>query len=253
MPVHPSPAIAVRMLGQELTKLRNQAGLNLADVDARMPDMSVSKLSRMERGEGAKPKIRDIEALLTEYGADPETAASIRALTDAAREAHRWFNPGVLPKPWRPLMALEESAVRHRNWECQHIPGLLQTKMYARAILETNTDASPEDVEARLQHRMNRQTALTHKDPVHLWAILDEDVLHRPVGGIDVMQAQLQHLLDIARRRNVTVQVIPRTVGAHGGMATGFMILDFAEDAGPPAIYLDTVTGGLRTAQPSEV
>lgn len=250
MPVEQSPAIAARMLGQELTKLRTRAHLSLADVDARIPDMSVSKLSRMERGDGAKPRIRDIEALLAEYEADKETVTSIMALTDAAREAQRWYNPGVLFKPFRPLMALEESAVRHRDWECQHVPGLLQTREYARAILETNTDASPDEVEHRLQHRMNRQAVLTH---VHLWAILDEDVLHRPVGGLDVMQAQLGHLLSMANRRNVTLQVVPRSVGAHGGMAMGFMMLDFADGAGPSAVYLETATGGMRTSQPAEV
>jgi transcriptional regulator with XRE-family HTH domain len=253
MTTEQSPAIAARMLGQELTKLRTRAGLNLSDVDGQLPDMSVSKLSRLERGEFAKPKIRDIEALLAEYGADGETSASLMALTHAAREAQRWFNPGVLPKPWRPLMALEESAVRHRDWECQHVPGLLQTESYARAILETNPDASPDEVDHRLHHRMSRQNGVTGPNAVRLWAIIDEDVLHRPVGGVDVMQAQLGRLLDLARRSNVTIQVVPREAGAHGGMAVGFMLLDFAEEAGPPAVYLDTVTGGLRTSQSAEV
>lgn len=250
MSVQQSPAIAARMLGQELIKLRTQAGLSLADVDTRIPDMSMSKLSRIEHGDGAKPKIRDIEALLTEYEADKDTVSSIMALTEAAREAQRWFHPGVLSKPFRPLMALEESAVRHRDWECQHVPGLLQTKEYARAILETNIDASPDEVELRLHHRMSRQTVLTH---LQLWAMLDEDVLHRPVGGIDVMQAQLAHLLDMSKRKNVTLQVVPRSVGAHAAMATGFMVLDFAGNAGPSAVYMDTVTGGMRTSQPDEV
>jgi transcriptional regulator with XRE-family HTH domain len=239
------------MLGLELTKLRNHARLSMAEVDARIPDMSESKLSRIEHGEGAKPKIRDIEALLGEYEADKETVASIMALTHAAREAQRWFNPGVLPKHWRPLMALEEAAVRHRNWECQHVPGLLQTKEYARAILETNTDASPKEVEHRLEHRLSRQAVLTD---VHLWALLDEDVLHRPVGGFDVMQAQLIHLIDTAKRRNVTVQVLPRSAGAHGGMCSSFMLLGFGENAGPSAVFVElALTGGLRSSQPSEV
>jgi hypothetical protein len=133
------------------------------------------------------------------------------------------------------------------------VPGLLQTEDYARAILETNIDASPDDVEVRLVYRMGRQVALTQHDPVRLWAILDEDVLHRPVGGPEVMRAQLGRLADAAKMRNVTVQIVPRAVGAHGGMAVGFMVLDFAEDAGPPAVYVHTLTGGLRTAQPAEV
>jgi transcriptional regulator with XRE-family HTH domain len=253
MTVPRSPAFAARMLGQELVKLRVQAGLSLADVDGRMPDMSVSKLGRLERGEGGKPKIRDVEALLVEYGADEETERSIRSLTDAARAAQRWFNPGVLTRSFRPLMALEESALRHRNWQCQHVPGLLQTEDYARAVLETNIDASPEEVEHRLRHRLHRQTLLDSDDPITLWAILDEDVLHRPVGGAEVMRAQLAHLSRAARKPHISVQVVPRDKGAHGGMGVGFMILDFPEEADMTAVYLDTVTGGLRSSQPQEI
>jgi transcriptional regulator with XRE-family HTH domain len=253
MTVQRSPAFAARMLGQELVKLRTRAGLNQTDVDERLPDMSVSKLSRLERGEGGKPKVRDIEALLIEYDADEETTSAIRTLTDAAREAQRWFNPAVLPRSWRPLMALEEAALRHRDWECQHVPGLLQTEDYAREILETNPEASPDEIEQRLQHRMSRQVVLTGDNPVQLWAILDEDVLHRPVGGAQVMRAQLTRLIEAAKQPMTTVQVIPRSIGAHIGMGAAFMVLDFAEDAGAPAVFLDTLTGGLRTSQPAEV
>jgi hypothetical protein len=248
-----SPAFAARMLGHELLALRNRHGLSLAEVDARIPDMSVSKLGRLERGEGAKPKIRDIEALLTEYAADAHTTEVIRALTNAARLAQRWFNPNVLPRSWRPLMALEAAALRHRNWQCQHIPGVLQDEDYARAILETNADASPDDVEHRLQHRLSRQALLTGDHPIQFWAIMDEDVVSRPVGGPEVMRTQLAGLVRAAKMPNVTIQVVPRSVGAHGGMRVGFMVLDFAEDSGPPAVFLDTATGGLRSSQPADV
>jgi transcriptional regulator with XRE-family HTH domain len=253
MTVPRSPAFAARMLGQELVKLRVQAGLTLAEVDGRMPDMSVSKLGRLERGEGGKPKIRDVEALLAEYGADEETARSIRSLTDEARVAQRWFNPGVLPRSFRPLIALEESASRHRAWECQHVPSLLQTEDYARAVLETNIDASPDDVDHRLRHRLHRQSVLDGEDPITLWAILDEDVLHRPVGSVEVMRDQLARLARAARKPHISVQVVPRDVGAHGGMGVGFMILDFPEEADMTAVYLDTVSGGIRSSQPREV
>lgn len=248
-----SPAFAARMLGQELVKLRAQAGLSLAEVDGRMPDMSVSKLGRLERGEGGKPKVRDIEALLTEYGADQETMRSIHSLTDAARAAQRWFNPGVLPRSFRPLMALEESAARHRAWECQYIPGLLQTEDYARAVLDTDIDATPDDVEHRLRHRLHRQAVLDGEDPITLCAILDEDVLHRPVGSAEMMREQLAYLSRAARKPHIGVQVVPRDIGAHGGMGIGFMILDFPEETDMTAVYLDTVTGGLRSSQPREV
>jgi hypothetical protein len=150
-------------------------------------------------------------------------------------------------------MALEEAAFRHRAWECQHVPGLLQTEDYARAILETNPDAGPDEVEHRLRYRLSRQAVLVGDSPLQLWAILDEDVLHRPVGGVEVMRAQLGRLVEAAKWSPVTVQVVPRSVGAHGGMCAGYMVLDFAEDTGTPAVYLETVTGGLRTSQPAEV
>jgi transcriptional regulator with XRE-family HTH domain len=251
MSIERSPAFAARMLGHELVKLRTHGKLSQADVDERLPDMSVSKLGRLERGEGGKPKIRDIEALVELYGADEETATAIRSLTAAAREAQRWFNPAVLSRSFRSLM--EEAAVRHRAWECQHVPGLLQTEDYARTILETNPEASPEEIEDRLQYRLGRQVVLGGDNPLQLWAILDEDVLHRPVGGSEVMRAQLVHIVEMAKLRTVTVQVVPRSVGAHFGMGAAFMMLDFAEEAGTPAVFLDTVTGGLRGSQSNDV
>ena len=95
---------------------------------------------------------------------------------------------------------------------------------------------------------------LTHDDPMRLWAIIDEDVLHRPVGGVDVMRTQLGKLAAATKRRNVTIQVVPRSVGAHGGMCTSFMLLDFTDGAGPPAVFVEmALTGGLRSSQSAEV
>jgi hypothetical protein len=93
---------------------------------------------------------------------------------------------------------------------------------------------------------------LTRKNPALLWAVIDEAVLHRPIGGESVMRAQLNHLAEKSDQPNITTQVIPFGAGAHPGLLGSFVVLDFAEPD-PPIVYLDTMVGELFLEKDTDV
>src|SRR5262249_28956337 len=142
-----------------------------------------------------------------------------------------------------------------RTYEVALIPGLLQTAGYTAAIFRAGQVL--EDGEAaitrRVEARLARQEILTREHPPHMWAVIDEAALLRLVGGPRVMAEQLCHIVEMAKRRNITIQVLPNSAGAHAAMACGFVILDFAGDLDPSIVYLETPTDNLFLERPEEV
>jgi transcriptional regulator with XRE-family HTH domain len=136
-------------------------------------------------------------------------------------------------------------------WLFQHslMPGLLQTEEYARAVLERHTNVTSEQVDERVAARMARQSVLERTSPPLVWVLLDENVLHREVGGARIMQEQMTHLAAMARRPNITVQVIPRQ-GAHVGLTGAFAL---AETADAFVGHLEHIADGLMTDSPAMV
>jgi hypothetical protein len=104
---------------------------------------------------------------------------------------------------------------------------------------------------------MARQAVLTRQPPPQLWAILDEDVLRRPVGGPDVLRRQLLRLIEASERSMVTIQILPFSVGAHPGLAGSFMVLEFAgAESGAsdqPLVYSEGLTGGVFRSKPEDL
>ena len=120
------------------------------------------------------------------------------------------------------------------------VPGLLQTEDYARAVNLPYPGRSADDVAALVAARMERQAILDRKNPPWLWVVLDEQVLHRNIGGAEVMHAQLTRLAECASRPRITIQVIPAN-RTHPGLAGAFVV---AENSQPPAVvYLDGAEG----------
>jgi hypothetical protein len=111
------------------------------------------------------------------------------------------------------------------------VPGLLQTADYARTLFEAWRSA-PDDGELDdlVTARMGRQSIFERPKPPALWVILDEAVLHRCVGSAKIMYDQLAHVVRMSDRVNVTVQVVPGSVGAHVGLLGGFAIASGAFD-----------------------
>jgi transcriptional regulator with XRE-family HTH domain len=240
------PTVLRILVGAQLRKLREARWITLEEA-ASVIRASASKMSRLETGRVGF-KDRDITDLLTFYGvSDPQQRKTLRDLARNASAQGWWHDySDILPTWFEAYVALEEAAIGIRAYEIQFVPGLLQTEEYARAVaLLGHPSPQTEDIERLVRLRMARQGLLSRAAPPHLWAVLDEAVLRRPVGRPGVMRAQLKHLLEAAERSNVTIQVIPFQVGGHAAAGGPFSILRFAEPDLPDVVYLEQLTSAL--------
>jgi len=204
-------------------------------------------MSRLETGRVGF-KSRDIADLLTLYGVTDEQERT--ALLELARQASAmgWWHDyaDIMPNWFEPYVGLEEAAASVRCYEIQFVPGLLQTADYARAVAMLGHPVGPaEEINRRVSLRMARQAVLTRANPTHLWAVLDEAALRRPIGRPDVMRGQLKHLIEISARPNVSLQIIPLNTGGHAAAGGPFSILRFGEPDLPDVVYLEQLTSAL--------
>ncbi|MGW3361495.1 helix-turn-helix domain-containing protein [Streptosporangium canum] len=148
--------------------------------------------------------------------------------------------------PWfRPWLDVEATAEALRTWEPLIVPGLLQTETYARAMLNGEPGVSPEQVEEHVTARMERQAILRRPKPPMLWVVLDEGVLHRPIGSPAVMTAQLEHLLQAGQAPRITIQVLPLRAYSTTGLLGGFVI---AQAQGTPdTAYIEAASDAQVT------
>jgi transcriptional regulator with XRE-family HTH domain len=237
-----SPTVRRRELGALLRILRTEKGLTVEQVAERLL-CSPSKVSRMETGHGlATP--RDIRDLCDLY--DVTDKVERERLTTLSRESmkHGWWKSYDLSN-FETYVGLEADAISIRRYQSSVIPGLLQTPEYARAMHEVVIPSlAPKEINEWLEVRMTRQRRLTQDPELRLWVVLDEAVLHRAVGGPKVMSAQLGQLIETTHLPNVTIQVIPYSVGAHPAMDSTFSLLDF-DGAVPSVVYVEGLVGRI--------
>jgi transcriptional regulator with XRE-family HTH domain len=248
------PTVLRLLLGAQLRKLREAKHISLEDA-GRQIRASHSKMSRLELGRVGF-KDRDITDLLTLYGVTgrPEIEA-LRALAKRANAQGWWHDYSDVLEGWfEAYVGLEEAASRIRAYELQFVPGLLQTPEYARAVtLLGHGGADGAEIDRRVSLRMARQALLDSPRAPHLWVVLDEAVLRRPVGRPDVMRGQLRHLLACAQRPGITLQVLPFRVGGHAAAGGPFSILRFAEPDLQDVVYIEQLTSALYLDKPVEV
>ena len=248
------PTVLRILLGAQLRRLREAKRITLEDA-GRVIRASHSKISRLETGRVGF-KDRDITDLLTFYGVtDEEDRGALRALARRANAPGWWHDYSDVLPPWfEAYVGLEEVATQVRAYEVQFVPGLLQSEDYARAVtLLGHSDELPRDIERRVRLRMARQAVLDKPDPPNVWAVVDEAVLRRPAGSPAVMHGQLKHLLDMAQRPNITIQVMPFQAGGHSAAGGPFSILRFAEPDLPDVVYLEQLTSALYLDKPEVV
>lgn len=242
MRIMESPTFVRFQLGAQLKRAREEANVTTEQAAA-LIEVSPSTLRRIEQGRvGLKGPA--LNALLDRYGVtDAELRETLLSMARSGKQRGWWAKYGDLPSSYRQYIGLESAASEIQNFETLVVPGLLQTTDYARAI--TTADASqptPQAVEERVAVKMERQKLLT-EEKLRLAAVIDEAVLHRQIGGSDVMRDQLSTLLHAQKRWNVTIQVIPFREGAYASMVSSFHILSFSE--GPGVVYIEGLTGDL--------
>ncbi|ACZ88379.1 helix-turn-helix domain-containing protein [Streptosporangium roseum] len=261
-PVRPTPMALPRgsstvlriVLGAQLRRLREQRHITLEEAGHAIR-ASHSKISRMELGR-VSFRIRDVADLLTLYGVtDDDDRQSLLALVERANVTGWWHNYNdILPSWFETYVGLEESATGIRNYEVQFVPGLLQSEGYARAVVRLGFPAAPEEeVERRVRLRLARQRLLRGAEPPHLWAVLDEAVLRRPLGGAEVMRDQIDHILRALELPNVTVQIVPFSVGGHAAAGGPFSILRFSQPDLPDVVYMEQLTSAVYLEKRDDV
>ncbi|MEU8269974.1 helix-turn-helix transcriptional regulator [Sphaerisporangium sp. NPDC049002] len=234
------------LLGSQLRRLREKRGITL-EAAGHSIRASHSKISRMELGR-VSFRARDVADLLSLYGVTEESdREGLLSLVAQANRPGWWHNyDDVLPNWFEAYVGLEEAATRIRSYEVQFIPGLLQTEEYARAVvLLGHPDGPEEEIQRRVDLRMARQKLLGRPNAPHLWAVIDEAVLRRPLGGAEVMRGQIRHLIDVVASPNVTVQVMPFSAGGHAAAGGPFSILRFSERDLPDVVYLEQLTSAI--------
>lgn len=240
------PTVLRMLLGAHLRRLREAQRVSREDAGWEIRS-SESKISRMELGR-VSFKERDVADLLSLYGVDDgEERERLLALAREANNPGWWHRFGdVLPSWFQSYLGLEAAASLIRTYEVQFIPGLLQTRDYAKAVVLLGHGKAPdEEVERRVNLRMARQDLMTRADPPQLWAVVDEAALRRPIGGPDVMRGQLTALVEATERPQVRLQIIPFHAGGHAAAGGAFTMLRFPDQDLPDVVYVEQLTSAL--------
>ena len=250
MPEVRSPTVRRRELGALLRALRNEKGLTVEQVADRLL-CSPSKVSRMETGHGiATP--RDIRDLCDLYGVtDQAERERMMRLSHEGKQQGWW--QGYDLDYFATYVGLEAAAAGIKAYQSAIVPGLMQTISYARAMHEAGIpEFTPKRIDELIEVRLTRQRLLVQDPPIRLDVVLDEGVLHRLVGGTTVMSEQLSRLIELSDQPNVTVQVIPYSVGAHPAMDSTFNILEFAGSV-PSVVYVEGLVGWIYVERPQDI
>jgi transcriptional regulator with XRE-family HTH domain len=247
-----NPTVRRRRLGQELRRLRELKGMTAEEVAERLL-VSQSKISRLENGRRSISQ-RDVRDLCGVYEVeDHRIVDSLMQMAKDSRQQGWWHSFGDIP--YSVYIGLETDAASLRVYDPQVVPGLLQTRQYAEALI---AGALPEtaqaDIDKRVQVRMRRQERISAaENPLRLWTVLDEAALRRIVGNRTLMRDQLEHLVEQSRLPHVTVQVIPFDMGAHPGLNGQYAILEFPDAADSSVVYIEGVTSDLYLEKANDV
>jgi hypothetical protein len=236
------PTVLRILLGAQLRKLRESKAITREDAGWEIR-ASGSKISRMELGR-VSFKERDVADLLTLYGVtDVREREALLSLAQQANNPGWWHHFGdILPGWFQSYLGLEAAATLIRTYEIQFVPGLLQTPEYARAVIMLgHAGANADEIDRRVELRRQRQQVLNRPDPPQLWAVIDEAVLRRPIGGVEVMEA----LIQASKLPNIRLQIIPFHAGGHAAAGGPFAILRFPEPELPDVVYVEQLTSAI--------
>ncbi|MFC4586120.1 helix-turn-helix domain-containing protein [Sphaerisporangium corydalis] len=214
----------------ELRQQRQQAGMTQLQLSRRLT-VSVSSVGMLETLK-RRPDRRFAEA-----------CDRVFRLDGVFRELWKQTRWEMAPEHYRDFMALEAQASALQSWDPMLVPGFFQIDSYARRIFEDEPGITPELVEERVAQRIQRQSILSREAAPMIWSIIDEGVLHRPMGDADLMHDQLERLIEVAGHPRVTIQIIPHAARSAVGLQAAFTI---AELRGVPySVYIESAPRGL--------
>ncbi|MEU0659212.1 helix-turn-helix domain-containing protein [Streptomyces lavendulocolor] len=238
-----SPTARRRRLSIELKKLRESHGFTCAQVGEAL-DWSGSKVNRMETGHG-RVQPSDVDALCRFYETDDELREFLKTLARQAKTRGWWQAPGTgVPSWFSVYIGLEQDISTFRQYQCEFLPGLMQTFAYAAELHHATNQLSAEDVERALRVRMERQAMLARPDAPDAWFIVHESTLRNVIGDEVLMREQLERMLEAMELPSVTLQVLPFNAGSYP--ATGsFTMLGFPDPEDPDIVYRDGITDAI--------
>lgn len=254
MPINSNPTIRQRRLARRLRELRSAAGLTHADI-AEVLGSAESKAGRIENAQSGI-RLPDLRAWMDATGVtDPAERAEIEELAREAKKKGWWSRYAkAVESAYSAYVAVEWDAAELYNVETHLIPGLLQTPEYTRAVIELQApNATKEGVETRIKLRSERRKILTRDNPLQLWVIISESVLHHRVGSREVMRAQLEALVEDSRRSNVQLQVLPQNDPMNACLFGPFVILSFPTSSETDIIYTESPTSAVYYEEPDDV
>ncbi|WP_367133378.1 helix-turn-helix domain-containing protein [Saccharothrix sp. HUAS TT1] len=233
-----------RRLGRHIKPILERSGLKVDEV-VKLSRVSRPTVTRMLSGD-ALARWPTLSMVLDVIGATPEEKTRALQLWEIADvDPYAIEHARDLPTNYKRLRMDELEAVRERTIDSALVPGLLQTAGYAEALARAARRRIVGDSwdSRAAAERFDRQAALTRENPIEYHALIDETALRRLVGGAEVMREQLDHLVAMAGRPNVTIQVLPYSVGAYGAQAGGLQLLEFTESDEPLTAYVEALTG----------
>lgn len=250
------PTVPRWRLGESLRTLRESLELEREDA-ARHLGCSVSKIQNIETGE-SRVNRKELEALLGELYrvADPDELAWYLELQQLGNQRSWWQRKfGKLPARLAQFLGIESAAARIEIFMITVIPGLLQIRTYAAALERAVTPQQTEDqINQQVDLRMERQVqVLEAEDRPKIWVVLDESVLHREIGGSQVMKDQLTHIERLIRDKIIELQVMPFAAGGHPGTLGSLEVYSFDEDLHSPIGYAESQGGNLYMEKAEEV
>ncbi|MGW3091671.1 helix-turn-helix domain-containing protein [Streptomyces sp. NPDC001108] len=245
-----SPGPRRLQIASGLARLRERAGMTLEEV-AKGAGYGKSTVGRYEdwRATG-KIQARTVRLIAEAAKGSPAEVAALVRLAEGTPDGW-WVGAGV-PEWLHPLVSLEHEADEENVFANSVIPGLLQTRDYARAIHLAEQVRQPTEVVDRLvDARVKRQEVLTRPRPLHLWVVLDQAVFSRVVGDRSVMADQIAHLIESAKTPNVDIQILPFKAGAHAAGLGHFVSIAAGDTI--RAVYVEMLGGGLYIDTPDDV
>jgi hypothetical protein len=234
------PSVQRRKLRIALRGQRETADLTQRQ-SAEALDWSLSKLIRIEAG-AQGISVTDLKSMLALYGVnDRDTVAELVAAARASR-GQSWWHPyrDIVSLQFAQYMGLEGTASSFRIFSPLLVPGLLHTEEYATALHGALPD--PGRTRRIVEFRMERQERLFSKPDLRFEFILNEEALHRWIGGPSIMRRQLQHLLEVGESAQISIQIVPFTAGAHPGLGGPF-VLTHSDDTGEDVLFLESTSG----------